>query len=78
MNMPISSVVDQGPVGTETFSRIRIRKNHSGSGNKTTELWETEKFNNFLPKMPNLKTEIPFYQKNLTHLQDGTKYKGNP
>jgi hypothetical protein len=28
---PASSVVDPNPVGSETFSRIQIPKNHSGS-----------------------------------------------
>ncbi len=29
---PVLSVVDLGSVGSKTFSRIRIRKNRSGSG----------------------------------------------
>jgi hypothetical protein len=57
-------VVDADPVGSDTFSRIRIRKNHSGSGSEQLRIQNEfevklllkllKQFHNFSTKMLNL------------------------
>ncbi len=83
-----TSVVDPDPVGSESFSRIRIRKNHSGSEMNFKENYTEKlvKLDNFSTKMFNFKninsflSQKHFPQKHISRHNEqpttGQEYKG--